>query len=206
MTTRLCGAAIAGGRSTRYGSPKSFATVGGRMLIERVLDALRAASDEQVIIANDAAAYDGFRLPVRADSLAGAGAIAGIHAALLHAADRGCGGVLAVACDMPFPSAELLRALRDLAARENADVVSPVSNGPRGMEPLFAYYSIACIAPIERAVAAGNRRVIGFHDEVRVALLPAADVARFGDPGRMFMNVNTPEERERAEAVAGANG
>ncbi|MGH7445400.1 MAG: molybdenum cofactor guanylyltransferase [Longimicrobiales bacterium] len=202
MNARVCGAAIAGGRSTRYGSPKSFATVGERMLIERVLDALRAVSDEQIIIANDPAAYERFGLPVRADVLAGAGAIAGIHAALLYAAEHGCSGVLAVACDMPFPSADLLRALRDHAVRQGADVVVPASDGPRGMEPLFAYYAIACIAPIERAVARDDRRVIGFHDDVHVALLPAEDVRRFGDPARMFMNVNTPAERARAEALA----
>lgn len=175
------------------------------MLIDRVLDALREASDEQVIIANDAAAYESFGLLVRADVLTGAGAVAGIHAALLHAVERSCSGVLAVACDMPFPSGELLRALHDLAARADADVASPVSNGPRGMEPLFAYYSVACIAPIERAVAADDRRVIGFHDDVRVALMSAADVVHFGDPARMFMNVNTPEERVRAEALAMAD-
>ena len=53
---------------------------------------------------------------------------------------------------------------------------------------------------IERRIAAGDRRVIGFYDDVRVARLRADGVARFGDPALLFMNVNTPEERILAEA------
>lgn len=197
-----CGAAIAGGRSVRYGESKSFVTVAGERLIDRVLDALRAASDEQVIVANDVEAYEPLGLPVRADVLHGAGAVAGIHAALLHAAERGCDGTLVLACDMPFPSAALLRALVQRARAENVDAVLPASDSRRGMEPLCAWYSTRCIVPIERAVAREDLRVIGFHHDVRVAVLPADEVARFGDRERLFMNVNTREDREHAERLA----
>jgi hypothetical protein len=37
---------------------------------------------------------------------------------------------------------------------------------------------------------------------VKVRLIPAAEVARFGDPKRLFLNVNTPEERLLAESLA----
>jgi molybdopterin-guanine dinucleotide biosynthesis protein A len=205
VTLRVCGAAIAGGQSRRYGSPKSFATVAGRTLIERVLEALRAASDEQVIIANDHDAYAHLGLPVRSDVLTGAGAVGGIHAALRHAEEHGCDGVVVLACDMPFPSAPLLRELVAQARTEHADVAAPESAGPRGIEPLCAWYATSCIAPIERAVARGDRRVIGFHEDVSVVVMSAADVARFGDPERLFLNVNTPEDRIRAQALAAAD-
>jgi molybdopterin-guanine dinucleotide biosynthesis protein A len=201
---RTCGAAIAGGRSVRYGEPKSFASVAGERLIDRVLRALRAASDEQVVIANDVDAYASLGLPVRTDVLADGGPVAGIHAALLHAAQSGCDGVLVLACDMPFPSAPLLRALAQHAHAHDVDAVLPASDSRRGMEPLCAWYSTRCIVPIERAVARDDLRVIGFHEEVRVAVLPAAEVAQFGEPQRLFMNVNTREEREQAERLAAA--
>jgi len=35
-----------------------------------------------------------------------------------------------------------------------------------------------------------------------VARVPAEVVSQFGDPALLFMNVNTPEERVRAEAHA----
>ncbi len=202
MTMRICGASIAGGRSRRYGSPKAFATVNGRLLIERVLDALRAASDEQVIIANEPDAYRVFGMPVRSDTLREAGALGGIHAALLYAAEHSCDGVLALACDMPFPAPALLRELAARAHTSGADVAAPASDGPRGLEPLCAYYAVACIEPIERAVARDDLRVIAFHDDVHVDLMPTHEVARFGDPARLFLNVNTPADHARAQALA----
>jgi hypothetical protein len=51
-------------------------------------------------------------------------------------------------------------------------------------------------------VAAGDRRVVAFYDDVRVARVSAERVAELGDPAFLFMNVNTPEERDLAEAHA----
>ncbi len=47
------------------------------------------------------------------------------------------------------------------------------------------------------APASESRR--GFFDDVPVRTLPLDEVARFGDPELMFLNVNTPADRERAE-------
>jgi molybdopterin-guanine dinucleotide biosynthesis protein A len=82
-------------------------------------------------------------------------------------------------------------------------VVAPESGSSRrGLEPLCAFYSQACVAPIEHALDADDRRVVGFFEQVRVARVPAEDVRRFGDPERLFMNVNTPGELALAEQYA----
>jgi molybdopterin-guanine dinucleotide biosynthesis protein A len=99
---------------------------------------------------------------------------------------------------MPFVPATLLRALRDTG--RDADAAVPESDSRRGLEPLCAYYTPACVSAIERRIAAGDRRVIAFYDDVTVARLTADRVAKFGDPALLFMNVNTPEERILAEA------
>ena len=122
----------------------------------------------------------------------------GYDAALVHAGTP----VLVVAWDMPFVPTALLRALRDAGSGVDASVAE--SDSRRGVEPLCAYYAPACVAAIEARVAAGDRRVVAFYDDVRVARLGADVVARFGDPALLFMNVNTPEERVLAEAHAAA--
>ena len=58
------------------------------------------------------------------------------------------------------------------------------------------------MAPIEARLAAGDRRVVAFYDDVRVARLDAERVARHGDPALLFLNVNTPEDLARAERTA----
>jgi molybdopterin-guanine dinucleotide biosynthesis protein A len=175
--------------------PKGLERIHGVRIIDRVRAALEPAVDDLLLIANDDGAADwlpGVRCA--SDVLRHVGSVAGIHAALVHAATP----VLVVAWDMPFVPTGLLRALRD--AGQNADVAVPESDSRRGLEPLCAYYGPACVSAIERRIAADDRRVIGFYDDVRVARVPVAEVMRFGDPARLFMNVNTPEERILAEA------
>ena len=192
----ITGVVLAGGLSTRYaGKPKGLELVHGVRIIDRVRAALEPVVDDLLLIANDNAA--GTWLPgVRweRDVLRDVGSVAGIHAALVHAASP----VLVVAWDMPFVPTTLLGALRDIG--RDADAAVPESDSRRGLEPLCAYYTPACVTAIERRVAAGDRRVIAFYDDVSVARLTADRVAKFGDPARLFMNVNTPEERILAEA------
>jgi len=196
------GAVIAGGLSSRFGSPKALVEVGGERVVDRVSAALRAALGHEriVCIANDPEIAAAIGLPSRADVMTGIGALGGVHAALLWAQERGCAGVLAAGCDMPFLAPALLRALLTHAA--GADAVLPASDGPRGVEPLCAWYGTACIAAIEATVHAGNTRMIGFHDRVRVVRLPLEEVKRYGEPARMFMNLNTPADRAEAERLA----
>ena len=194
----VTGVILAGGLSTRYGGlPKGLERVRGVRIIDRVRAALEPVVDDLLLIANDEQAA-GWLPGVRCegDVLRDVGSVAGIHAALAHAGTP----VLVVAWDMPFVSDGLLRTIRD--AGRDADAAVPESDSRRGLEPLCAYYSPACTAAIERRITAGDRRVIAFYDDVRVARIPAEVVSRFGDPALLFMNVNTPEERARAEAYA----
>ena len=122
---------------------------------------------------------------------------------MLWARERDCRGILAAGCDMPFLEPALLRALIEHAA--GADAVLPASEGPRGVEPLCAWYGTACVAAIETAVHAGDTRMIGFHETARVVRLPLDEVSSFGDPARLFMNLNTPADRDAAERLLASN-
>ena len=196
--TRVTGVVLAGGLSTRYGGlPKGLERVRGVRIIDRVRAALEPVVDDLLLIANDDRASEWLPdVPRAGDVLRDVGSVAGIHAALVHAGTP----VVVVAWDMPFVPPELLRTLRD--AGQDSDAAVPESDSRRGLEPLCAYYSPACTGAIERRIAAGDRRVIAFYDDVRVARVPAEVVSQFGDPALLFMNVNTPEERVRAEAHA----
>ena len=195
MIERCTGVMLAGGLATRYGGrAKGLERVGGRRVIDRVAEVLALATDDLLLIANDPAAsgwLPGVR--VESDVRPGSGSLGGIHAALSHAG----GAVLVVAWDMPFVPGRLLEALR--AVGEIADAAVPESDSRRGVEPLCAYYSERCLAPIERRLDIGDRRVVSFFEDVRIARLPATEVATFGDPALMFMNVNSPDELSLAE-------
>jgi molybdopterin-guanine dinucleotide biosynthesis protein A len=196
--TPCTGVILAGGLASRYaGLPKGLERIAGSRIIDRVARVLRQTTDDLLLIANDPGADDWLPGVRRAaDVLPGLGSLGGIHAALHHARRA----ALVVAWDMPFVPANLLAALR--AAGETVDAVVPTSDSKRGVEPLCAFYAPSCLRPIEQRLAAGDRRVVAFFDDVRTVRLPAETVSRFGDPAIMFMNVNTPDDLALAERYA----
>lgn len=187
------GVILAGGGATRFaGEPKGLERVGGRRIIDRVASALRLVTDDLLLIANaeDAALWlPGVR--TARDVRVGAGALGGLHAALSHAGQD----IVLVAWDMPFVSASLLGEMRRIGESERFDAVLPESDGSRrGVEPLCAWYSRHCLPAVEATLEAGDLRVIGFHEQVRVQRLPLERVTAFGDPSRLFANVNTRDD------------
>ena len=173
--------------------------VGGERIIDRVARGLRAVSDRLLVISNDprAAAW----LPdaeVAADVLSGRASLIGIHAALAFAR----GTVIVVAWDMPFVPTALLAALRH-RLRGKATAVIPI--GPSGPEAVCAAYAVSALPVLERLVGAGALKLSDGIDALpNVDRMSPADVAHFGDPGRMFFNVNRPDDLRRAEAIARA--
>lgn len=197
----VLGAVIAGGQSVRYGSPKALAMVGGERVVDRVIRALRVVSADVIAIANDAELGAAFGVPFRSDRIVGLGPIGGIDAALAWASELGHDGIFAVGCDMPFVSSKLLAMLHARAQALHVDAVLPESDGPRGVEPLCAWYSVSCLPAIAAAHARDDRRLIGFHQDINIERIAAGDVMQAGDPAVMFMNINTTTDREQADAL-----
>jgi molybdopterin-guanine dinucleotide biosynthesis protein A len=195
------GVILAGGGATRFnGEPKGLERVDGRRIIDRVAGALRLVTDDLLLIANaaDAATWlPGVR--TERDVRTGFGALGGLHAALAHAGQD----IVLVAWDMPFVSGALLGEMRRVGESEGFDAVLPESDGSRrGVEPLCAWYSHRCLPAVEATLDAGDLRVIGFHDRVRVQRLPLERVSDFGDPARLFANVNTRDDLAQVLANA----
>ena len=179
------------------GAPKGLLEVGGRRILDRLVDTfLEAFGSLPLLVANaeDAGTWRG-DLRVVADQRPGAGTLGGLLTAVLE----GPAPVVAVAWDMPFVPAPLLVALGGHLARH--DVAIPASGGPRGMEPLCAGYGPAAGPAMAKSLDLGDLRAIAFHPAVRVRVLSGAEVRRFGDPDRIFFNVNTPDDLVRAQGM-----
>jgi molybdopterin-guanine dinucleotide biosynthesis protein A len=192
---KVTGVVQAGGKSTRMGgAPKALVELGGRRLIERVVGVVRAVADDVLIVTNTPDLYRFLDLPMVPDVFADHGSLGGIYSGLAAAS----GDVaFTVACDMPFLRADVARLVIDRSAE--ADVVIPRADDQ--LQTLHAAYGKRCLAPMEARLRAGRLKIVGFFDDVRVLEVPEAEVARHADPAIVFMNVNTPEELERARAL-----
>jgi molybdopterin-guanine dinucleotide biosynthesis protein B/molybdopterin-guanine dinucleotide biosynthesis protein len=175
------------------GQDKSLLTVAGIPLVERVAACLGSCLGEVVLVGDRPERFASLGLSVIPDLFPGS-ALGGIHAALCHARGR---GVFVAPCDLPYPSAPLLRHLLSLAPLH--DVVVPRS--PQGLEPLFAYYGPGCLAPVEELLARGNYRIFDFYPMVRTLEVKLADIPSLAPYGRAFLNINTPEDLGAAEGA-----
>jgi molybdopterin-guanine dinucleotide biosynthesis protein A len=221
-TPRVSGIILAGGQSRRMGRDKAFIELNGKPIVAHVLETMQRICAETIIVANDAQTYARFSVPIVGDVFPDKGSLGGIYSGLRAAREE---YVVAVACDMPFLSPDLLRFMISLASQ--FDVVIPQASSPSGktprgaraenfrakttpqpnqalakerdLHPMHAIYSKQCLAPMEEKIRADDLRLIGFFDNVRVRTVESAEVDRF-DPGHWsFFNVNTPEDLQIAE-------
>jgi molybdopterin-guanine dinucleotide biosynthesis protein A len=189
----------AGGESRRMGQDKALIPFLGRPLIERAMDRVGGLGAEALITTNRPEAYAYLGLALIPDRIPGRGALGGLYTAL-SAARYPLVGV--VACDMPFASAELLAAERDLLlADETLDAVIPRPDGLT--EPFHAVYRRErCLKLVAAAIQAEKWKVDSWFGEARIRFL-SGDEIRIYDPLRLaFENVNTPEELAAAEKIA----
>jgi molybdopterin-guanine dinucleotide biosynthesis protein A len=194
------GAVLAGGAASRYGgAPKGLVQVGGRRILDRVVDRVQAVTGSLPLLVANASGAPSWRpdLETVPDARPGLGSLGGIYTAVTARP----GPVLCVAWDMPFVPLALLQRLVAEFTNGAYDVFLPESSGRRGLEPLCAVYGPACGPAIARRLDNGDLKAISFHADVRVGILPLAEVRGFGEPDELFFNVNTPEDLAQAEAV-----
>ena len=197
---KVTGVIQAGGRSVRMGGrPKALIDLSGRPIIERVVAALSPAVEDMLIVTNTPELYAFLGLAMVEDVYPDHGSLGGIYSGLKAAAG---GAALTVACDMPFLHSGVVQLVADRAGE--GDVVIPRVGSQ--LETMHAAYAKACLPHIEERLIAGRLKIVEFFERVRVVEITEEDVARFRDPHVAFMNVNTPEELERARALAAELG
>ena len=186
---------LAGGRSSRLGVEKAFLEIGGRPIIERVVERMTMLGDEVILVTNNPEQFAYLGLCMVGDVQPGQGALGGLYSGLLAVNNDYS---VVVACDMPFLNLNLLRYMILLTPEQ--DVVIPRLGNE--LEPLHAIYSRECLEPIERALSRGERRVVAFLPEVRVRYVDWHEIGILDAKYLSFFNVNTREDWERALQLA----
>ena len=156
-----------GGRATRMGGvAKGLLKVpAGETLVARWQRLFRELGVTAVLVGRHEA-YADLDIECIADDPAHIGPLGGLVALLARA---GPGRAIAVACDMPFVTLELVRKLASYASP--AAIVAPRHDGV--WEPLFARYDAARVTAVARKnVLAGERSLQRLLDELGAEALP----------------------------------
>jgi molybdopterin-guanine dinucleotide biosynthesis protein A len=190
------GLVLAGGRSERMGRDKTRIVLEGRTLLERAVTTVRAAGGAPLVLGTrrETGGLEGARF--EDEAAAGRGRIGPLNAIGHGLAVAGTPIVVSLACDLPLVPAGFLRFLAAEASRWAA--VVPRAAGE--MQVLAAAYTVACLEAIDRRLAAGERSVHGFLQDVQARILEGDELSPFGGED-IFLNVNTPEDLARAETI-----
>jgi len=184
-------AILAGGSSSRMGSPKALLPVDGRPLVSFVAGRLAELFAEVFAVGggDEIAGATGLRM-VR-DREPGMGPLMGIASAL-EAARFDL--VFVAACDMPEIDAGLVGRLHRAAAEPGPDgepwdcVVPRIGDGR--FEPLFAFYRKSALPAIEETLGRGVRSVRSVFPRLHTRFVDAP-------MPEGIVNLNTPEDYAR---------
>jgi len=201
----------AGGGSTRFGVDKALVELEGKSMLDRTC-ALLAPVCKTVRIIAPPEKYPHAPVPIVTDKWPGEGPLGGILTGLYHAeemsralslapgaAEEARTQCLILSCDMPFLKREWLDYLCEHARRSKADVVVPTSKS--GPEPLCACWRTDAAPAIQRAFDGGIRKVTEAMKRVRMEVLDESVWKRFDSDGRLFWNMNTPEDYQEARRI-----
>lgn len=206
MTTPVpptLGLVLAGGLARRMGGgDKARITIGGISILDRVLARLSGQCVDIIINANgDPARFADTGCAVVADNVPDyPGPLAGILAGLdwLAAQDNGVEWLLSVPGDCPFLPDDLVGRLHQARRQKGTGVALACARSGEWRHPVVGLWPLALRADLRQALVKEGLRKIEVwtaRHGVAVADWPAEPV----DP---FLNVNTPEDAERAERIA----
>lgn len=198
----VAGLVLAGGLARRMGGgAKALQVLAGRTLLAHVLDRVAPQCGTIALNANgDPGPYKAFGQPVLADVVEGfAGPLAGVLTGLeWQAMTDGAEWLLTVPTDAPFLPRDLVFRLH-AAAVEGVEVVVARSNGRT--HPVVALWHWSLLPPLRVALVEQDIRKIDRFTASRKTVHVDWSTSA-GDP---FVNINTPEELEMAEAAMTAD-
>jgi len=202
---RTLGVVLAGGVGSRIGGAKASAELHGQPLIAYPLAAVAEAGLEPLVCAkpgqslpfcaspagSDRAEEPQNEIRVLEEPAEPRHPLCGIVAALRAGEGR---PIVALACDLPFVPAALIRAL----AEAPEPLVAPSLGGR--LQPLCGRYEPSLLPELEAALGREEpltRTVEGLEPR----RLEGEELERFGDPERILLNVNNPDDLRRAESL-----
>lgn len=190
------GVVLAGGLARRMGGgDKALRPLGGRTLLDQVLDRLRPQVCTVVLNANgDPARFAAWALPVVQDPMPGrpgplAGVLAGMRWTRDHAPEAA--DILTAPADAPFLPCDLFGRLHLARAAAGTPIALAASFGRP--HPVVGLWAVRLEPALAAALQGGEQRVGAW------ALAQGAAVAEWGGSPDPFTNLNRAEDLAEAE-------
>jgi molybdenum cofactor guanylyltransferase len=196
---KIVGCILAGGRSSRFGSDKALAVVGGKTLLERAIERLAPQVTALAINTNsNDPAFAKAGLPILKDATSEfRGPLAGILAALEWASRIGADAVVTAAVDTPLFPVNLVERLSEASGGQII-----IAQSGSGLHPTFGLWPVAARTALSDWLDTNRSlRVTDFlaaEGFVRIGFEPTGSL----DP---FYNINSQDDAGAIGALTGNN-
>ncbi len=178
----ITGIILAGGKSSRMGTDKGVLILNGKTIVAHIIDALKPAVDNIIIIANNDH-YNNYGFKVYKDIVKDCGPMGGIYTGLLNSQTN---LNMVVSCDIPNISTDIINKI--ISHADKNDITVPIHNN--NLEPLCAVYNKNCISTFEKLITDKEWKMkesFKYFQTTKVELNEK-------DFENYFTNINTPSE------------
>lgn len=181
-------AILAKSTSLRMGKTKGLLPIGGKPILQRMIQEARHVSDDVFLVTNSPRAFSKLKIAKKTDCAKGFGPLCGICTALQKAKHSSC---VMLSSDMPFITRDFLRSLH-AHLREGFDAVVPYYTS---LHPLCAIYRNVCVKDIKKCFQSGDLSLKHF-----VLQLYNVKIIRDIDKNCLY-NINTWDNYNEAEKL-----
>lgn len=196
MKEKITGIILAGGKNSRMGGTnKAFLQIEKERLIDKNIRILKDIFYDVILVVTNPLDYLNLDVTTVTDIIPGKGVLGGLYTGLFYCTDN---YAFVTACDMPFLNADFIRYMAEKTVGYDIVVPSPTD----GLQPLCAIYSRVCLPAIRASVHKDRLQIKGFYPGHKLLKIPSETLDAFDPEGRMFTNLNTPEDIEKIGAGA----
>ena len=180
-------AILAGGASSRFGSPKALHLLDGRPMVSVVLDRLKPHFRTVFLAGWPTGLTPPAGIDHYPDAFVGRAALGGIHTALANAPEE---WVFCCGCDMPLVQPAVVSRL--ISQIDDEDILIPVINGVR--QPLHAVYKRRLLSLVERLCKTGGAFLPHLFEEAAVRSLEESAFSSIPYYHLSFVSINTQDD------------
>lgn len=185
---------LAGGRSSRMGTPKEALDFGGVTILQRIVDELTPLFAEVLVVGAPQGKIEVSSVRLLHDETAFAGPLDALRRGLVASSNQ---IAFACSCDLPLLKADLATGL--CAMLETFEAAIPTVNGHD--QPLCAAYRKDAASKIAAILDSGDKRMQTLVSALNTRSVVDIELRRFDPDLRSFMNVNTPADYAKALAL-----
>ena len=178
---------LTGGGSRRMGRDKAMLPIGGKTMLQHLIDKYSETLGPVAVSVNTAGRFPFEGAAELVDRYPDMGPLNGLISAF---EDTDADKVFMTGTDLPFGDPALVLRLCELMGEADACVMR---RGKKGFEPLFALYGRECGKRAERLLSEGRKSILGMLDSVNVRYVEPEELEGF-DLDHILMNINTAEE------------